>query len=168
MKGTQQSLMGNAVKDENPNDNVYTPDKIAKLIVSMFPLSGRILEPCRGKGAFFKYMPEGADWCEITEGKDFFDYKQPVDWIITNPPYSTFNEFLKHSFEIADNVVFLTPIAKVLKSWGTIMEIKAYGGIKKIWFCPANRCGFPFGFPCGAFHFQRNYKGCIEVDYAKE
>lgn len=161
-------MFGDAIEEENPNDMVYTPDEIAKQIVSIFAPSGKILEPCKGKGAFMKYLPENTLWCEIKEGKDFFEFKEKVDWIITNPPYSTFNEFMTHSFELADNVVFLAPIAKVLKSWGTIITIKKYGGIKKIWFVPANRCGFPFGFPCGAFHFKKDYKGVVELEYADE
>lgn len=164
----QHSLFGDVIEDENPNDIVFTPDNIAKKIVLMFAPTGKILEPCKGKGAFLKYSPKDALWCEIKEGKDFFGFNEKVDWIITNPPYSIFNDFLAHSFEIADNVVFLTPIAKVLKSWGTIMMIKKYGGIKKIWFVPASRCGFPFGFPCGAFHFKRDYKGVVEFEYADE
>ena len=164
----QGTLGGEAIEDKNPNDDVHTPDKIAKFIVQTFSPTGKVLEPCRGKGAFYKYLPEGSDWCEISEGRDFFDYKQNVDWIVTNPPYSKFDKFLDHSFAIAENVVFLAPISKVMKSWGTIMKIKQFGGIKKIWFVPARRCGFAFGFPCGAFHFQRNYRGPIEIEYADE
>ncbi len=153
--------------DLNPNDVVFTPDKIAKLIVEMFEPTGKILEPCSGEGAFLRYMPT-AEWCEITKGKDFFDYKDKVDWIVTNPPYSNFDKFLDHSFEVAENVVFLVPVAKVLKSWGTIQKIKQYGGIKTIWLVPASRCGFPFGFPAGAFHFQRGYKGATQFTYAQD
>ena len=43
----------------NPNDVVFTPELIAEKIVSMFPISGRVLEPCKGEGAFLKYLPEG-------------------------------------------------------------------------------------------------------------
>jgi len=152
----------------NPNDVVFTPELIAQRIVEMFKPKGKILEPCKGEGAFLKFLPKDTLWCEITEGKDFFDFNDKVDWIITNPPYSNFDKFLEHSFELAENVVFLVPIAKVLKSWGTIMQIKKYGGIKKIYFIPANRCGFPFGFPCGVFHFVKDYKGLVEIEYAEE
>ena len=155
-------------KGLNPNDVVFTPDHIAERIVNMFNPSGKILEPCKGEGAFLKFLPKETQWCEITEGKDFFDFNEKVDWIVTNPPYSNFNEFLAHSFELADNVVFLVPIAKVLKSWGTIQTIKNYGGIKKIYLIPSNRCGFPFGFPCGAFHFVRGYSGATQFEYAPE
>jgi len=153
--------------DLNPNDVIFTPDKIAKLIVEMHKPSGKILEPCSGEGAFLRYLPT-ADWCEITKGRDFFDYKDKVDWIITNPPYSNFDKFLNHSFELAENVIFLVPVAKVLKSWGTIQKIKQYGGIVSIWLVPASRCGFPFGFPAGAFHFKRNYTGATQFTYAQD
>jgi len=155
-------------KGLNPNDVVFTPRHIAKRIVEMFNPSGKVLEPCKGEGSFLEFLPKETQWCEITEGKDFFDFNEKVDWIVTNPPYSNFNEFLAHSFELADNVVFLVPIAKVLKSWGTIQTIKNYGGIKKIYLIPSNRCGFPFGFPCGAFHFVRDYSGATQFEYAPE
>lgn len=63
----------------NPNDVVFTQDHIARDIVRYFKPTGRMLDPCCGNGAFLKYMP-GADWCEITKGKDFFEWKDPVDW----------------------------------------------------------------------------------------
>ena len=107
----------------NKNDVVFTPNKFAKKICSMFPISGDVLEPCRGEGAFMKYLPKNTEWCEITEGRDFFDYNKKVDWIVTNPPYSVFDHFLDHSFELADNVVLLIPVAKVLKSMGTVRKI---------------------------------------------
>ena len=72
------------------------------------------------------------------------------------------------SFELAENVIFLVPVAKVLKSWGTIQKIKQYGGIVSIWLVPASRCGFPFGFPAGAFHFKRNYTGATQFTYAQD
>jgi len=154
-------------KDLNPNDVVFTPDNIAKYIVELFEPKGKILEPCSGEGAFLKYMST-AEWCEITKGRDFFDYKGKVDWIVTNPPYSNFDRFLSHSMKVADNIVFLVPIAKMLKSWGIISKIARYGGIKKVWFTKASKCGFPFGFPVGAFHLKRNYKGQTEIIYDEE
>jgi len=40
---------------------------------------------------------------------------------------------------------------------GRIKQIKKYGGIKKIWFVSAGKCGFPFGFPCAFVWYQRNF-----------
>ena len=90
----------------NPNDVVFTPDWLAKQIVGMFDIKGNVLEPCKGEGAFLKYLPEDTEWCEIAEGKNYYDYNKKVDWIVTNPPYSDYNRFLEHSFALADNIVF--------------------------------------------------------------
>jgi hypothetical protein len=149
----------------NPWDVVMTPDHIAKKIVDMFNPKGKILEPCKGDGVFLKYLPKNTEWCEIREGKDFFDYHKKVDWIITNPPYSNFDNFLKHSFRIANNVVFLCPIGKVLHTWKRLKQIRRYGGIKFIYFIPARRCGFCFGYPLGVFHFKRGYNGTTKLEF---
>lgn len=161
----QLSLFGDVIENENPWDLVYTPDEIAKKIVTMFSPSGKILEPCKGKGVFLKYLPKNTEWCEIKEGRDFFDYNEKVDWIITNPPYSIYDKFIEHCFELSDNIVILVPLGKALSKWERIIQIKNYGGIKKIWLLPSRRCGFPFGYPCGVFYFKRNYKGVVELEY---
>ena len=143
----------------NKNDVVFTPDKIAKTICNMFPISGKILEPCKGEGAFLNHLPKETLWCEITEGRNFYDFNENVDWIVTNPPYSDFNRFLDHSFRLAGNIILLTPIAKMMKSMGTLKRIFEYGGIVECHFIGASKCGFPFGFPCGVYYLKRNYKG---------
>ena len=143
----------------NKNDVVFTPDNLAKMICGMFPITGKVLEPCKGEGAFLRYLPDGTDWCEITEGKNYYDYRGKVDWIVTNPPYSDFDRFLDHSFELADNIVLLVPIAKIFKSMGTIRKIFNYGGIVSCHFLPASQAGFPFGFPCGVYYFKSGYTG---------
>jgi hypothetical protein len=56
----------------DPGDVVYTPDWVARDMVEFFKPSGRILEPCKGDGVFLKYLPPHAEWCEIQEGRDFF------------------------------------------------------------------------------------------------
>ena len=143
----------------NKKDVVFTPDNIAKKICSLFDIKGVVLEPCKGEGAFMKYLPKDTLWCEIIEGRNFYDFNKQVDWIVTNPPYSDYNRFLDHCFELAENIVLLTPIAKMMKSMGTLRKIFAFGGIVECHFIGANRCGFPFGFPCGVYYLKRHYKG---------
>ena len=143
----------------NKNDIVFTPDWLADKICRMFPIEGKILEPCKGEGAFLKWLPEETEWCEIADGKNYYDYKEKVDWIVTNPPYSDFNRFLEHSFELAENIVLLVPVAKMFKSMGTLKTIFNYGGIVSFYFLPASKAGFPFGFPCGVCYMKRGYKG---------
>lgn len=147
----------------NKNDVVFTPEPIAKQICDMFPIQGKILEPCKGDGAFLKYLPENTEWCEIAEGRNFYDYNEKVDWLVTNPPYSDFNRFLEHSFNLAENIVLLVPLAKMFKSMGTIRQVLGYGGIVSIDLLPASHAGFPFGFPCAVFYIKRNYQGETKI-----
>lgn len=145
-------------------DVVYTPEEVSKHIVKHLSPAGKCLDPCKGDGAFFKYLPEGSDYCEITEGKDFFDYHDKVDWIIGNPPYSNFKEFLERSFSISENVSFLVPTNKVFQRQVIMDMIVRYGGIKRmIVYGSGTLIGFPFGFSVGNFHFQKGWKGPCEM-----
>lgn len=147
--------------DANPNDIVYTPDWVAKEIIEFYKPEGRCLDPCLGDGAFYKHLPANSDWCEILKGRDFFDYCRQVDWIVGNPPYSQFREWLLHSFKIAGNIVYLIPITKPYQSFSLLLEIAKYGGIANIYIMGTGRhVGFDFGFAVGAVHFKRGYKGC--------
>ena len=99
---------GNKDANENltANDVVYTPREIARQMIAFYtgnlvrefgPEVGGIsqikhdvvLDPCRGDGSFYDQYPDYCtkDWCEITDGRDFFDWDKRVDWIITNPPF---------------------------------------------------------------------------------
>ena len=167
--GKQGPTKPNKTGKGTANDVVMTPESTAKWIIDYFSPEGAILEPCKGTGAFYNQFPEGqiTDWCEISEGRDFFDYTNKVDWIITNPPFSIFDIFLKHSFEIADNVVFFCPLNKVFKSMGIDRAIQDYGGIKEvIHMGGGGKHGFPFGFPVGCIHYQKGYKG--DIKYKRE
>ncbi|TAV14716.1 hypothetical protein [Rhizobium ruizarguesonis] len=91
------------------SDRVYTPAQWAKAVINALPLCGVVLDPARGQGAFYDRFPSSCQklWCEIEDGRNFFDFDQHVDWIVTNPPWSTIKEFMGHAMAIADNVVFL-------------------------------------------------------------
>lgn len=150
----------------NDADVVYTPDRIAEDMAKTFAFTGIGLEPCMGNGVFLKYLPDGTDWCEIEKGRDFFKYERKVDWIIGNPPYSIFAEWMEHSFKVADDIVYLIPVSKVFTSWPKLREIARFGGIPKVkYYAPGRKIGFPFGFPCGAVHFQRDYTGATVFEF---
>lgn len=145
------------------SDSVQTPPHIARMIISRFNPTGFVLEPCRGSGGFYTLLPEPKDWCEMTQGRDFFEYHKRVDWIITNPPYSIYDRFLAHCFDLADNVVLLCPIAKAFKSMCIERLVDSYGGLKVIWLIGSGQsCGFAFGFPVGCLYYRRGYKGDIQ------
>lgn len=146
-----------------PNDKIFTPEALAKLIISFYDLEdgATILDPFRGGGAFFNNYPTNTTnhWCEIDEGRDFTDWTEKVDWIISNPPYSIYDDIMVKSMEIADNIVYLVPLSKVVSSLGRMRKIAAYGGVVSVYWLGAGRCGFPFGFPACAIHIKRDYKG---------
>ena len=145
------------------NDVVMTPESTAKRIIEYYNPQGLVLEPCKGTGMFYNNFPGDKDWCEISEGKDFFNYNKKVDWIITNPPFSIYDLFLFKSFEIADNVVFFCPLNKAFKSQKVDKTIQEYGGLKEIIHMGGGgKHGFPFGFPVGCLYYQRGYKGDIQ------
>lgn len=153
----------------NINDVVMTPVPVAKDIIQYFSPKGRILDPCKGDGAFFNNLPEGSDWCEITEGKCFFSNEEKYDWIVSNPPYSIFDKWLVHSLNVADNIVYLIPVNKLLSSLVKLKKVYAFGGIRHIRYYGTGRSiGFPFGFPVGAIHLQKHYKGDISISWYNE
>jgi hypothetical protein len=142
------------------SDVVYTPDDVAKSIIDWLQPSGICLDPCFGDGAFYKHLPNGSDWCEIKKGKNFFKYEKKVDWIIGNPPYSIFEDWLRHSFEIADEVAYILPTNKVFQRQVIMKMINEYGGIKGIIiYGSGSTVGFPFGFSVGTFHFSKGHNG---------
>lgn len=133
---------------KNGNDKIYTPRDLAKRIVYHFKPLGRILEPCRGGGAFSDLMD--CEWCEIDEGRDFFDYTDTPNWIITNPPFSLVREFLIHSYEIgAWNIVLLVPVNHVLGMKARMRDMKEYGySVKEIILVDT-----PKEFPSSGFQY---------------
>lgn len=160
-------MKGQKYKKDNldnwKNDCVYTPEWLAKQICEMYEIKGSVLEPCKGKGAFLKYLPKNSDWCEIAEGKDFYEYNKKVDWIVTNPPYSHFELFLEHCFKLADNIVLLVPCSKFFTSIGKLRQVFEYGNFVELHTLPSGKAGFPFGFPSGVFYIKRGYTGQTKI-----
>lgn len=152
---------------EKRGDTVFTPRWAAKDMVEHFRPSGKILEPCKGGGVFLEFLP-GAEWCEIAEGRDFFEWKTPVDWVISNPPYSMTREWFKHSYKIAENLLYLVPLRNVFSGFGFVKEIHEFGGIVEIRvYGTGGSLGFPMGNAVGVFHIKRGYKGTTRFTFAE-
>lgn len=142
------------------SDVVYTPDDVALDVVKFFKPTGKILEPCAGDGAFLRYLPPDTEWCEIEKGRDFFAEHRHFDWIVGNPPYSIFSDWLRHSFEIADNILYVMILSSLFNSRPRLREIIEYG-MKTIYILGSGtETGMAtFNFMLGAVHFQRGYTG---------
>lgn len=150
-------------------DVVYTPDWCARDMVEYFKPTGRILEPCRGGGAFMRYLPPDASWCEIAEGRDFFAWFEPVDWIITNPPYSMTRPFMRHAFRVANDIVFLVPARNIFSGYGTVRECIGWGGMASIrWYGTGGKLGFPMGNAIAAIHWTRGFSGTIKETFYED
>ena len=68
-----------------------TPEELCKDLIAKIPLKpgDKVADTFRGEGNFYNNFPDfvDKDWAEITEGKDYLDFKGDIDWLITNPPF---------------------------------------------------------------------------------
>lgn len=159
------ALPGFETESVRADDVVLTPRDVAADVVQHFAPTGSILDPCRGDGAFSDAMP-GCDWCEVRDGRDFFQFTKAVDWIVSNPPYSIFSDFLRHSFTVSENIVYLIPVNKVFNSDRMMREIWTWGGVPEIYVIGGGgSLGFPIGFCIGAVHFKRGFKGDCKTTF---
>jgi hypothetical protein len=147
-------------------DVFYTPEWAVVDMIKFFKPKGEILDPCTGKGIFLKHLPKDSYWCEITEGRDFFDWNKKIDWVVGNPPYSLFAKWIYHSMEIAKNILYLIPCDKPfismkmlnkMREWGSVKHMRVYGSGGKL--------NFPIGFAIGAVHICKGYKGSMEISF---
>ena len=151
----------NPVTRKRGNDIVYTPEWVVDDMLDHFNITGSILDPCKGGGAFSNKITDCL-WCEIEEGRDFFDWTKPVDWVISNPPYSLIRRFTLHAFTVSDNVVFLIPIWKAFNAIGLMKATEEYGGISHIrTYGGGGKLGFGMGNAIGAVYWQKEHRqGC--------
>jgi len=159
--------MGRSLVANNGNDKFMTPEHLAEKIVKHFNPFGKILEPCCGNGNFLKFM-SNADWFEIDKGTDFLLQSGKWDWIITNPPYSKYRDFLKKSMEVSDNIVFLQLINASFYKARLRDVFNNKFGIKEILFTDTPKEFPQFGFQMGCVHYQREYSGTIKLSSISE
>lgn len=147
------------------DDRIYTPDYLAAQIVRHFQPEGKILEPCKGQGAFTRAMP-GCFCCELDEGLDFFACHTPADWIVTNPPWSQFRAFLSHSMDLADNVVFLSLVnAFFMRARQQDIRDARFGFVEILMLPTPSKPWPQTGFQLGATHLRRGYRGLCKFTY---
>ncbi len=123
-------------KVRRQHDVYATPAWATRAIIERLKPTGNILEPCIGEGAIVsaglsqarewygvEIRPEAKDYLELMyhENKiggylirNFFEgpmlhinFPEIFDWVITNPPYSLAEQFIKRSLEFAPVVVML-------------------------------------------------------------
>lgn len=153
------------------SDCHHTDPEVARRIVRHFkPCEAVVLEPFAGNGAFVRALEEIAGprslsvhQCEVDAAPsiDFFrHWYVPVDWIVTNPPYSTLTRAMAHCFKYAERTVLLVPMSKVYSSAPRMELVRDLAGIEEQLVLGRGRdIGFDSGFPFAAMLFTRGYKG---------
>lgn len=176
-KGVWSGMKHQPTPDCISNDEVQTPPELCRKLVYHFRPEGYVLEPCRGRGNFYKALEmwdaqfsypriEFLNYCEINEGRDFLtfvDEEHDYDWIITNPPFSQAKAFMEKSFQVADNVVFLITLNHALGLKARFRLLDKYGfGIREAVLLDTPPKPWPqAGFQLGAVYFQRGYQGAM-------
>nr|WP_199489601.1 helix-turn-helix transcriptional regulator [Pseudotabrizicola alkalilacus] len=148
-------------------DLVMTPAPLAAAVIAHFAeqISGSILDPARGQGAFFDQFPSLLQrrWCEVSEGKDFHAWSEPVDWIVTNPPWSRLRDFTLHAMNLAPNIIWLAPIVN-LTTKARLRDLDEYGfGIAELLLIETPKCWPQSGFQLAAAHLKKGHQGAWQV-----
>lgn len=96
------------------NDVFLTPINLIKIhidLVKEYVVDGEtIMDPFYGTGNYFNTVSEAFPnnthvFTEIEMGRDFFEYKDKVSTIISNPPYSMIDAVLKHSIALEAHTI---------------------------------------------------------------
>lgn len=156
------------------NDRVMTPWPLAKAIIDHYKTVGRILDPCRGEGAFYdQFLRKESyhvirDWCEVAQGRDFLTGPEMTgrhfDWCVSNPPWSQLRDFTMRAMGLADDIVWLCTVNHFwLKA--RLRDMREQGfAIREIALVDTPPLPWPqSGFQLGAIHVQRGYTGDIKL-----
>lgn len=115
-----QIMGGNGAKARKAADLYPTPPEVTVALMRFLKLPGEtvVWEPARGQGDMVRALANcgmAVYGTDIRDGIDFLTARQPgnapaADWIITNPPFSLADEFIRHAAEIGK------PFAMLLKA----------------------------------------------------
>lgn len=115
-----QIMGGNGAKARKASDLYPTPPEVTVALMRFLklPAGTDIWEPARGQGDMVRALADcgmAVYGTDIRDGIDFLTTQQPgnapaADWIITNPPFSLADEFIRHAAEIGK------PFAMLLKA----------------------------------------------------
>jgi len=92
------------------NDVFITPPKLALLHINSITSTPNEmwLDPFKNNGSYYNQFPTDLKkWTEILEGRDFFDFNEPVDIICSNPPYSIIEMVLDKCVQLNPRIISL-------------------------------------------------------------
>ena len=150
-------------KRTNANDIFITPLELAKTHIEMidYKEDDIWLDPFKNSGNYYNQYPtKKKDWCEILEGRDFFDFNEKVDVICSNPPYSFIDKILNKCIELKPRIIsFLIGVNNLTTKRIETMNNEGYGLYKmrmlKVW----DWFGMSF-----IVQFELGKENCIQID----
>ena len=101
--------------------------------------------------------------------QDFYKWTKPVDWIVSNPPWSDYRDFTKHAFTVAKNIVWLVTLNHAMAMRARLRDMREadFGIAAMILLDTPKASDYPnwpqSGFQLGAVWYQAGYKGDIEI-----
>jgi tRNA1(Val) A37 N6-methylase TrmN6 len=120
------------------NDVFITPVELCKKHIDMIDceINDLWFDPFKNSGNYYNNFPtQNKDYTEILEDKDFFEYKERVDVICSNPPYSMIDRVLEHSVNLNPRVMsYLIGINNLTAKRIEYMNEKGYG-LTKLHMC---------------------------------
>ena len=158
-------------KRETPNDVFYTPLDLVKIhldYVKPYVNTGdKILDPFFGTGNYYNsyekiFTDENTfDYTEITMGKDFFEYYNPTDVIVSNPPYSMIDKVLIQSIATgAHTISYLIGMNNLTCKRIELMNNHGYY-LDKVYFTKVFKW---FGMSAIVIFTKKASKNCIDFD----
>ena len=159
-KRIMKSQIAHSIKHRKiANDEFETPEKLAQKLIKLVPLKkfDIVLDPAKGTGNFFKNLP---NYTINQATSDFFNFIKKQHWLITNPPYSKLDKWLKHSCEISlKGFAYLLGLHNLTPKRIEMCEKMGFG-ITKIYLCKVFKW-----FGISAFIiWEKNKKGIIHYD----
>jgi type I restriction-modification system DNA methylase subunit len=149
---------------DEPDDDFYTPRDLAQKCIDMVPFNENdtLLDCARGHGAFYDQYPDenDKDWCEIKDGRDYLEYDQPTDWVISNPPYSNLDDWIPHTLDITNKgFAFLLRVQNITPRRLEYIEEAGFG-MTSFHMCKV----FDWYGMTGFFVFEKNEDHIIDYD----
>jgi hypothetical protein len=155
------------------DDRVYTPPSLAQALAQHFAPTGQVLEPCEGRGqagqAFtraLRQLPSARVYTLNQEdrGEDFLapfpdHFPTTFAWVITNPPWSAYADFLARGFQVAQNVVYLASVNHTFTKARRALARQQGFGLRQVVEFGSPPTWPQSGFQMGAVHYQQGYDG---------
>jgi hypothetical protein len=91
-------------------DEIYTPEYALNPLLPFLNKKWLIWECAWGKGALSNHLKKKGFFVFGNSKDDFLEVAPNYDCIITNPPYSKKEEFLKRAYELGKPFAFLMPL----------------------------------------------------------